>query len=60
MILNSRKKGILKKLIPNRLREKINSREFLLKMMPKHSVCAEIGVHEGEFPSKNVFLFQIN
>ena len=25
------------------------SRDFLLHAMPKNSICAEIGVHEGEF-----------
>lgn len=29
-----------------------NRREFLLKMLPKNSVCAEIGVHKGGFSAQ--------
>lgn len=32
-----------------RLELRDTAREYLLCKMPKHSVCAEIGVHEGEF-----------
>jgi hypothetical protein len=29
-----------------------NRREFLLEMLPKKSVCAEIGVHKGDFSAQ--------
>ena len=29
-----------------------NRREFLLRILPKNSVCAEIGVHEGDFSAQ--------
>ena len=29
-----------------------NRREFLLEMLPKNSVCAEIGVHKGDFSAQ--------
>lgn len=32
---------------------KPKNRDFLLRMMPKNSICAEIGVHKGDF-SKNI------
>ena len=30
------------------------ARDYLLCNMPKHSICAEIGVHEGEFSRRIV------
>lgn len=31
------------------LKQLVNGRKFLLKLMPKNSVCAEIGVYKGNF-----------
>ncbi|MBD3227724.1 MAG: class I SAM-dependent methyltransferase [Candidatus Lokiarchaeota archaeon] len=31
------------------LKQLVNGRKFLLKLMPKHSICAEIGVYKGNF-----------
>ena len=33
-------------------------RRFLLEMMPKNSICAEIGVHRGDFSEKILELVQ--
>jgi len=41
----------LKQLI-RRTRLKFDHRRFLLDLMPKSSVCAEIGVHKGRFSAK--------
>jgi hypothetical protein len=40
---------VLTKLIKSKLGLKTDGREWLLEMMPKRSVCAEIGVFWGEF-----------
>jgi hypothetical protein len=37
------------KVVKRRIGLEKDGREWLLKMMPKHSVCAEVGVHEGVF-----------
>ena len=45
-------KKIALKVLPREIRMKLrsaNKRKFLLEQMPKNSVCAEIGVFEGDF-----------
>lgn len=40
------------KRIIDRLRLRLDRRYFLLELMPKSSICAEIGVHTGRFSEK--------
>lgn len=47
----------MKQLI-NRVRLKFDRRRFLLDLMPKSSVCAEIGVHTGRFSAKILAVVQ--
>lgn len=43
--------GMLRRICPVRTKQPMG-REFLLKIVPKYSVCAEIGVWEGAFSAK--------
>ena len=43
---------IFKKSVLRKILKKEGSREFLLKKMPKNSICCEIGVHLGGFSEK--------
>jgi hypothetical protein len=46
----------LARLVPSSLWSLSKGRTFLLKEMPKNSICAEIGTHEGGFAEKILYL----
>jgi Methyltransferase domain len=45
----------LARLIPSSLLSLSEGRAFLLKEMPKNSICAEIGTYEGDFAEKILY-----
>lgn len=57
-MLLTKMKGIIDKFFNEIKNFKKNQRNFLLELMPKNSICAEIGVWKGEFSKKILEIVQ--